>query len=384
MIYLDNAATSFPKPERVVNAIAHYCTDIGANPGRASYSLAREANAIIGRTRESLAELLGNVEPSRLIFTPSATVALNLGFKGLLKSGDHVLTTSMEHNSVMRPLSSLEKLDVSHSQIPCSPSGELDPADIPPLIRPQTRLIALLHASNVTGSLMPLAEVGKIAMEHGILLLVDAAQTMGRVPVDPAQLHIDLLAGPGHKGLLGPMGTGFLYVRPGLEELEPLWQGGTGTHSESLEQPETWPERFESGTYNAPGLAGLTEGITEVKKLGLQAISVHERRLMEILSAGLNQIPGISLYGPIDRQQCTGTLSFNVQELDCSEVAHILDKVYSIAVRSGLHCAPAAHRTIGTFPHGTVRVSVGPYNTEEEIRTLIQAVSEIVQFRQDN
>jgi cysteine desulfurase family protein len=383
MIYLDNAATSFPKPPRVVKAFAQYCNDVGANPGRASYSLAREANAIIDRTRQSLAELLGNVDPSQLIFTPSATVALNLALKGLLKAGDHVLTTSMEHNSMMRPLHSLKKLGVDHSQIPCSPLGELDPADIPPLIRSQTRLIALIHASNVTGGLMPVAEVGKIAKERGILVLLDAAQTIGLIPIDPAKLNIDLLAAPGHKSLLGPMGTGFLYVKQDLD-LEPLWEGGTGTQSESLKQPTTWPERYESGTCNAPGLAGLAAGIAEVKELGLEAISGHDLRLRSILSDGLDQIPGITQYGPTDRQQSAATLSFNVQELDCSEVAHILDKVYAIAVRSGLHCAPAAHRTIGTFPHGTVRVSVGPYNTEEEIHTLIRAVAEIVRFRGRN
>jgi selenocysteine lyase/cysteine desulfurase len=227
---------------------------------------------------------------------------------------------------------------------------------------------------------MPVSEVGKMAREHGILLLVDAAQTMGRIPIDPQESNIDLLAGPGHKGLLGPMGTGFLYVRPGLE-LEPLWEGGTGTYSESMEQPETWPERFESGTLNAPGLAGLAAGIAEVQKLGLEAIAAHEQSLIESLAAGLSQLPGIILYGSPDKSSCTGTLSFNVQELDCSEVAHILDTAYAIAVRSGLHCAPAAHRTINTFPHGTVRASVGPYNTQEDIETLIHAVSEIIGFR---
>jgi len=380
MIYLDNAATSFPKPKQVIDAVAHYLNEIGGNPGRAAHAPAREAGRVIDRTRRSLAKLLGNVEPSRILCTPSTTVALNLAFKGLLQAGDHVVTTSMEHNSVMRPLRGLQKLGISHSQIPCSPRGELDPADISPLIRPQTRLIALIHGSNVTGNLMPLSEVGRIAREHGILLLVDAAQTMGRIPIDPQESNIDLLAGPGHKGLLGPMGTGFLYVRPGLE-LEPLWEGGTGTYSESMEQPETWPERFESGTLNAPGLAGLAAGIAEVQKLGLEAIAAHEQSLIESLAAGLSQLPGIILYGSPDKSSCTGTLSFNVQELDCSEVAHILDTAYAIAVRSGLHCAPATHRTINTFPHGTVRASVGPYNTQEDIHTLVHAVSEIVGFR---
>jgi cysteine desulfurase/selenocysteine lyase len=380
MIYLDNAATSFPKPKQVIDAVAHYLDEIGGNPGRAAHAQAREAGRVIDRTRRSLATLLGNVKPSRLLCTPSTTVALNLAFKGLLQAGDHVVTTSMEHNSVMRPLHALQKLGISHSQIPCSPSGELDPADILPLIQPQTRLIALIHGSNVTGNVMPVSEVGKMARERGILLLVDAAQTVGKIPIDPQQSNIDLLAGPGHKGLLGPMGTGFLYVRPGLE-LEPLWQGGTGTYSESMEQPETWPERFESGTLNAPGLAGLAAGIAEVQKQGLEAIAAHEQSLIESLADGLNQLPGIILYGSPDKSSCTGTLSFNVQALDCSEVAHILDTAYAIAVRSGLHCAPAAHRTINTFPHGTVRVSVSPYNTQEDIHTLIGAVSEIVKFR---
>jgi len=380
MIYLDNAATSFPKPKRVIDAVTRYLNEIGGNPGRASHALAREASSLIDRTRRLLASLLGNVDPSRIIITPSTTVALNLAIKGLLKSGDHVLTTSMEHNSVLRPLNGLAKLGVTHSLIPCSSSGELDPADILPLIQPHTRLIVLVHASNVTGNLMPVGEVGKVARERGILLLVDAAQTMGKMAIDPEQLLVDLLAGPGHKGLLGPMGTGFLYVKPGLE-LEPLWEGGTGTHSESLKQPETWPERFESGTCNAPGLAGLAEGIAEVLQLGIAAITAHERRLVEILLGGLSQFPGITLYGPKDRRFCTGTFAFNVQKLDCAEVAHILDTAYAIAVRSGLHCAPAAHRTIGTFPHGAVRVSVSPYNREEEIHTFLKAVSEIVGFR---
>jgi len=380
MIYLDNAATSFPKPKRVIDGVARYLNEIGGNPGRAGHALAREASALIDRTRRLLASLLGNVKPSRIIFTQSTTVALNMAMKGLLKSGDHVLTTSMEHNSVLRPLNGLAKLGVSHSLIPCSSSGQLDPADILPLIRPHTRLIALVHASNVTGTFMPVGEVGKVARERGILLLVDAAQTMGKIAIDPEKLSIDLLAGPGHKGLLGPMGTGFLYVRPGLE-LEPLWEGGTGTHSESLKQPSTWPERFESGTCNAPGLAGLAEGIAEVQQLGLEAIAAHERLLVEILLDSLRQFPNIVIYGPRERSSCTGTVAFNVQELDCSEVAHILDTAYSIAVRSGLHCSPAAHQTIGTFPQGAVRVSVGPYNTEEEIHTLLAALSEIVRFR---
>ena len=379
MIYLDNAATSFPKPKRVIDAVTRYLTEIGGNPGRAAHAPAREASGLIERTRRLLASLLGKVDPSRIILTPSTTVALNLAIKGLLKSSDHVLTTSMEHNSVLRPLNGLAELGVTHSLIPCSSSGELDPADILPLIQPHTRLIVLVHASNVTGNLMPVGEVGKVARERGILLLVDAAQTMGKMAIDPEKLLVDLLAGPGHKGLLGPMGTGFLYVKPGLE-LEPLWEGGTGTQSESLKQPQTWPERFESGTCNAPGLAGLAEGIAEVQQLGFAAIAAHEQRLVEILLDGLSQLPGIIVYGPKDHRFCTGTLAFNVQELDCSEVAHILDTAYSIAVRSGLHCAPAAHRTIGTFPHGAVRVSVGPYNTEEEIHTLLEAVSKIVGF----
>ena len=380
MIYLDNAATSFPKPKRVIDAVTRYLKEIGANPGRAAHALAQEAGGSIDRTRRLLASLLGNVDPCRIIFTPSATVALNLAIKGLLKSGDHVLTTSMEHNSVLRPLNGLAKLGVSYSLIPCSSKGELDPADILPFIQPHTRLIALVHASNVTGNFMPVGEVGKVARERGILLLVDAAQTIGKIPIHPEQLHIDLLAGPGHKGLLGPMGTGLLYVTPGLD-LEPLWEGGTGTHSESLQQPKAWPERFESGTCNAPGLAGLAEGIAEVQRLGFEAIAAHERRLVEMLVHGLSQHPDVIIYGPEDRSSSTGTVAFNVQELDCSEVAYILDKVYSIAVRSGLHCAPAAHRTIGTFPHGLVRVSVGPYNTEEEIHIFLEAVSELIVFR---
>jgi cysteine desulfurase/selenocysteine lyase len=326
-----------------------------------------------------LADLLAGVDPSRIIFTPSTTVALNLALKGLLRSGDHVLTSAMEHNSMLRPLHRLEKLGVTHTRIPCSAEGQLDPDDIRRHLRPHTRLIALVHASNVTGGIMPVAEVGRIARELGLIFLVDAAQTIGTIPVDPEYLHIDMLAGPGHKGLLGPMGTGFLYVRPTLE-LEPLWEGGTGSQSEFMEQPELWPDRFESGTLNAPGLAGLAEGIAEIRRRGLQALAVHECRLRELLSRELRNFPEIVLYGPADPTACTGTLSFNVKGVHSSEVAHILDTAYGIAVRPELHCSPAAHHTIGTFPHGTVRVSVGPYNTEDDILSLIQAVTEIVRF----
>jgi cysteine desulfurase family protein len=380
MIYLDNAATSFPKPERVIAAMSRYCREIGANPGRASHRLAREARAVVSRTRRLLAALLGGVDPSRLIFTPSATVALNLAMKGLLRAGDHVLTSGMEHNSVLRPLHRLGERGITHTRIPCSSEGLLDPADIRRHLHPETRLIALVHASNVTGGLMPVAEIGALTRELGLVLLVDAAQTMGSVPVEPEQLSIDLLAGPGHKGLLGPMGTGFLYVRPGLD-LAPLWEGGTGSSSESTEQPETWPDRFESGTLNAPGLAGLAEGIAEIQERGLTAIAAHKSRLMEMLYQALSELPGVMLYGPANRGECVGTLSFNVEGVTSNEVAHMLDSAYGIAVRPGLHCAPAAHRTIGSFPEGTVRVSVGTYNTEDDILAVIKAVDQITRFR---
>jgi cysteine desulfurase family protein len=380
MIYLDNAATSFPKPERVIAAISRYCREIGANPGRASHRLAREASAVVARTRRLLAHLLGGVDPSRIIFTPSTTVALNLALKGLLHAGDHVLTSSMEHNSVLRPLHHLERLGITHTCIRCSPEGLLDPADIRRCLRPETRLIALVHASNVTGGLMPIAEVGALARELGLLLLVDGAQTVGALPLEPERLCIDLLAGPGHKGLLGPMGTGFLYVRPGLD-LDTLWEGGTGSHSESTAQPESWPDRFESGTLNAPGLAGLAEGIAEVQERGADAIAAHETRIMERLYQELRHLPGVAVYGPPRRHECVGTLSFNVTGVTSNEVAHVLDTAYGIAVRPGLHCAPAAHQTIGSFPEGTVRVSVGPYTTEDEIQALIEAVEQILRLR---
>lgn len=380
MIYLDNAATSFPKPERVIAAISRYCREIGANPGRASHRLAREASEVVARTRRLLAHLLGGVDPSRIIFTPSTTVALNLALKGLLHAGDHVLTSSMEHNSVLRPLHHLERLGITHTRIPCSSEGLLDPGDIRRQLRPETRLIALVHASNVTGGLMPVAEVGALARELGLLFLVDGAQTVGALPLEPERLSIDLLAGPGHKGLLGPMGTGFLYVRPGLD-LDTLWEGGTGSRSESTAQPESWPDRFESGTLNAPGLAGLGEGIAEVEERGVGAIAAHKNKLMERLYQELRPLPGVIVYGPARRGECVGTLAFNVAGVTSNEVAHILDTAYGIAVRPGLHCAPAAHQTIGSFPEGTVRVSVGPYTTEEEIQTLIKSVEQIVRFR---
>ena len=379
IIYLDNAATSWPKPPKVAEAMTHFLTEVGANPGRSGHRLSVESARIVYEAREAAAVLFNAPDPMRVVFQPNATGALNLALRGLLRPGDHLITSSVEHNSMMRPLRALEQEGVEVSVVPCSPEGFLDPAAIATALRPCTAMIALNHASNVVGSLLPVAAVGEIAREHGLLLLVDAAQTAGAYPIDVQADAIDLLAFTGHKSLCGPMGTGGLVIgeRVDLEKLEPLARGGTGSRSEHEEQPDFLPDRFESGTLNAVGLAGLEAGLRWVREQGVEAIRTHEVELTRQLIHGLGEIPGVMVYGGWDAALQTATLSFNLAGMAPSEVGLRLDEDHGIMCRVGLHCAPAAHRTIGTFPAGTVRFGLSAFTTPAEVRTALQAVDQL-------
>ena len=380
MIYFDNAATSWPKPASVIDAMVHFMTEVGANPGRSAHRMSIEAGRIVYETREAVARLFNVADPLRIVFGLNATEALNLALRGILRPGDHVVTTSMEHNSVMRPLRALEEAGaIEISVVPCTTSGLLDPADVQSALRPETRMIVLNHASNVVGSVLPVAEVGEVARRHGALLLVDAAQTAGCYPLDMEAMSIDLLAFTGHKALLGPQGTGGLCIgeRVGAEDIEPVKRGGTGSRSQREEQPTFLPDRCESGTPNTVGLAGLRAGVEFVLQEGVQAIRAHEVSLTRRLIAGLREIPGVTVYGSHDPELQTAAVSFNVKGLEPSEVGLMLDEGHGILSRVGLHCAPAAHRTIGTFPVGTVRFGLSCFSTAQEVDAAVRAVREI-------
>ena len=379
MIYMDNAATSWPKPDETLAAMVEYAQTVGATPGRSGHRLSIEAARSVLDTRESLAQLFGVANPLRVIFTRNATEALNIAIRGLLKPGDHVITSGMEHNSAMRPLRAMEKQGVAVSVVPCSPAGELDPGDLKGQIRSNTRAIYLTHASNVTGTLMPVSEVGAIARERGIIFCVDAAQTAGVIPIDVRAMSIDLLAFTGHKSLFGPQGTGGLYLAEALDkEVDPIMTGGTGSRSESEEQPEFLPDRYESGTPNTIGIAGLGAGIRFIRSVGIETIRNKEKNLAAMLIEGLQSMPEVTLYGCRDAVRQTAVVSFTIAGMGPAEVAMILDEDYSIMSRPGLQCAPAAHRTIGTFSSGTVRLSLGYFLEENDIRTALAAVDRII------
>lgn len=383
MIYLDNAATSWPKPPGVVQAMVQFMERVGANAGRSGHRLAVEAGRIVYETREALASLLSLPDPLRVVFASNVTEALNLALRGILRPGDHVVTGGLEHNSMMRPLRALEREGVQVSVVACSSEGFLDPPRLEAAIRDHTVMIALNHASNVVGTLLPIVEAGRIARVHDLLLLVDAAQTAGAYPIDVQAAQIDLLAFTGHKSLLGPMGTGGLCIgeRVGPARLEPLKRGGTGSLSEREEQPGFLPDAYESGTLNVVGLAGLGAGVRWVLEQGVATIRAHELALAQRLFEALSSLPGTTVYGGRDPARQTATLSFNIEGMEPSEVAYRLDKDYEIMCRAGMHCAPAAHKTIGTFPRGTVRFGLGCFNTAEEIDTAVQALADLARRR---
>lgn len=386
IIYLDNAATSWPKPPAVGRAMADFLDSVGATPGRSGHRLSVQAGREVYLARESLARLFNLADPLRLVFAPNATAALNLAIHGLLASGDHVVTSGLEHNSVMRPLHELQWRGIEFTVVPCSSTGELAAEAVEKALRRNTTLIVLNHASNVTGGLLPVAGVGAIARRHGLLLLVDAAQTAGCHPIDMQSDGIDLLAFTGHKSLLGPQGTGGLAIgkRVDVNSFSPLLTGGTGSRSELEEQPAFLPDKFESGTPNAVGIVGLAAGLHFVQERGVNEIRTREMGLRRILVDGLRQIRGARIYGPTDAAQTTATLSFTLAGLTPSEVGLALDDEHGICCRVGLHCAPRAHRTIGTFPQGTVRLSPGYFNTRAQMLSTVEAVARMAAAAGEN
>lgn len=379
-IYLDNAATSWPKPPEVYQAVDRYFRELGAPAGRSAYAEAAEVEAAIVRARAAIARLIGAENPQQVVFAFNGTDALNMAIHGLLRPAGHVIATDAEHNSVLRPLRlHADRHAVEVSYIPCDGRGVVDPDDVRRAIRPDTQLIALTHASNVTGALQPAAAIGQLAHDHGIAYLLDAAQTLGDIPLNVRELQVDLLAAPGHKGLLGPLGTGILYLRPGLEErLIPLRQGGTGTRSEEESQPAHLPDRYESGNHNVPGLVGLEAAVAWLAAQRIEQLRQHQQELTAMLLASLADLPNITLYGPESAESRVGVVSLNVAGYDPQELAGGLDAAYRIQTRAGLHCAPRMHRSLGTLDlGGTLRVSIGPFNTADHIEQLLAALREL-------
>jgi cysteine desulfurase / selenocysteine lyase len=380
MLYLDHAATSWPKPPEVIRAMGDFCNLAGGNPGRSGHRLSLAASRVVYEAREAVAELFGMPDPLRVIFAANATHAINLALRGLLRTGDRVVTTGIEHNAVMRPLRALEQQGVKVSVIPCDPDGSIDLVRAAAAIMPGTRMVVVNHASNVAGTILPIVELARLAHDVGAWLLVDAAQTAGVIPIDVTAMGIDLLAFTGHKGLQGPMGTGGLVINKTVDTaaIEPLIRGGTGSGSAHETQPEFCPDKFESGTPNGVGIAGLGAGVRWVQQRGIAAIREQDQELTQALVEGLEAIPRLALYGPTDAAQRTATVSFTVAGRRVSEIGLRLDDQFGILCRVGLHCAPAAHRTLGSYPEGTVRFAAGACTRLDEIRTAIAAVEQIV------
>jgi cysteine desulfurase family protein len=377
-IYLDNAATSFPKPEAVYQALDAFARQSLANPGRAGHKMALAAEHALDDCRHLLNQFFHGKEPERWIFTLNCTDALNMAFKGVLADGDHVITTDLEHNSVSRPLRALELAGrIGLTRLAADAGGTVDPDAVRRAVTPKTRLVALTHASNVLGTVQPVAEVGRLARERDLLFLVDGAQTAGVLPIDVQEMNIDLLALPGHKSLLGPTGTGALYVGPCARPR--AWrEGGTGGDSSSETQPREYPYFLEGGTPNVLGVAGLAAGIRHVMQRGLEDIHAHEVALVERLWQRLDELGRYRVLGHRDHTRRVGTVSFVSDALAAPEVGAILDEAFDIAIRPGLHCSPYIHRSQGTFPDGAVRVSPGPFSTADDIDTLARALAEIV------
>jgi len=376
VLYFDNAATSHPKPEVTWKAMEHYLKHVGCNPGRGGYAGSIEAGKIIFAARERLKTLFNAPSEKQVIFTPNVTYALNFAIKGLLSPGDHVILSSMEHNSVVRPLRFMEKhCGVELSIVPCDRTGRLSPDDVRRVLRKNTKMVVLTHASNVTGTILPVEEIAAAVRETEAFFVLDTAQTAGVLSIDFQALGLDFLAFTGHKALYGPPGTGgFVVSERAAEGLIPLVQGGTGSKSDQEEQPDFLPDKFEAGTVNTVGIAGLGAGVQFVLDTGLAKIREHERNLTELFLTGIKEIPGVRVYGPEQMDERVATVSLTLNGADLGEVAARLEAEYGIMVRSGLHCSPLAHKTIGTFPTGTLRFSFGYFNTEEEVQTAVKAL----------
>jgi len=379
-IYLDNAATSWPKPPGVYAAVERAMRELGAPAGRSAYHEAAEVESLVRVARLATARLIGAENPENIIFTANGTDSLNLAIHGVLSAGDHVITTVAEHNSVLRPLRHLEQQGVINlTYVPCNAHGLIDAEDIRAAVRPATRMIAMIHASNVTGALQPAAEVGRIARERELIYLLDAAQSLGHLPISVEALGVDLLAAPGHKGLLGPLGTGMLYIRPGVEQhLSPIRQGGTGTDSSIDRQPMTLPDRYEAGNLNVPGILGLGAGIEYLADRTVEEIRRHDEQLTHRLLDALEAVEGVTLFGPPAGADRVGVVSLKIDGYDPQEAAAMLDVSCGVQVRPGLHCAPRMHEALGTTAAGgTLRISLGAFTTEADIDAAVLGVAKL-------
>jgi cysteine desulfurase family protein len=381
VIYFDNAATSWPKPAAVAERMTAFLRNEAANPGRAGHRMAVGAEKTLDGVRKQLTDFVGGADPHRLIFAMNTTDALNIAMKGLLRKGDHVITTALEHNSVSRPLVAMAEAGfIELTRIGFSvETGVIDPEDVRRSLRPETKLIAMTHASNVLGTIQPILEVGRIAREAGARFLVDGAQTMGVVPIDVNRQFIDILAFPGHKSLLGPTGTGGLYVNASvsLEDIQPFREGGTGGDSSSPVMPKMFPYLLEGGTPNTVGVAGLGAAVEYVAAHGPEKTLAHERGMVQQVIDALAGNAKFHIYGPRTAENRVGTLSLTINGYTPQEAGGVLDETFNIAVRPGLHCSPYSHKALGTYPDGTVRISPGHFNTDDELQSLISALLEI-------
>jgi len=382
LIYLDNGATSYPKPDEVYRFMDSFYRSFGVNPGRSGYDLCMETGALVDTTRKMLADFFNGSDPNRLCFSYNSTDALNLIIFGTLQTGDHAITTTLEHNSVLRPLYHQNRFNgVEIDYVPFNRHGFIEPEEIKRRIKANTRLVIVNHASNVIGTVQPVAAIGRICREHEVPFAIDASQSAGKVPIDMEQMHIDMVAFTGHKSLLGPTGIGGLYVREGIE-IRHTRAGGTGVRSADRMHLEEYPYRLEYGTGNIVGIAGMHAGLKWILEKGMDQIHHHEMALTRMLRDGLREIDGVLLYGQDDLTDHIAVLSFNIDGMEALNTGTLLDGEYDIACRTGLHCAPLLHEQLGTDQiGGTVRVGIGPFNTEEQIKTAIRAVAEIADFQ---
>lgn len=386
-LYLDNAATSFPKPKSVTEAMVRYATELGASAGRGAYAEAVETGNLIAECRRRLNRLFHGERPEHFIFTLNCSDALNLAIKGLIDPAgkSHAICTHIDHNSILRPLNAMTDYGwLEQTRVPVDPaSGLVDPDDIRRAIRPDTKVIAITHVSNVTGTVQPIREIGRIAKEHGIPLVVDAAQSAGHVPIDVQADGIDLLAAPGHKALLGPLGTGFLYVRPGVEKiLRPIKEGGTGSISEQDRQPEFMPDKYEPGSHNAIGIVGLLEGVKWVAEQTVEKLAAHDLDLVRTFLEGVADVEELTVYGPQGVKNRIGVFSVRIEGYDPHELSAVLESSYGILTRPGIHCAPLAHQALGTTEGGgTTRFSFGPFVSAQDVKFATDALAEIAMSR---
>ena len=378
-IYLDNASTTFPKAPNVANAMSDYLTNYGININRGSYALAYDVEDIIYTTRQRLNTLFNGHDPSHVTFTQNVTMSLNMVIKGLLKAGDHILVSSMEHNAVMRPLTQQLDKGITFDIIPCDVTGSIQLESIETLIRPNTVAMIINHASNVCGTVQPIESIGAICKAHNLHFIVDAAQTAGVIPIDVKACHIDALCFTGHKGLLGPQGIGGIILTKEIAQiLTHLIAGGTGSFSHLETMPTHMPDAFEAGTLNLPGIIGLNEGLSYIEAVGMKNIHNHELALTKTFLEGLRSITGINIIGKQDIQDRTAVVSITIDGMDPASIAYELESTYHIMTRVGLHCAPRAHQTLGTYPEGTVRFSFGYANTLEEVDMALSALHTIL------